>query len=255
MPPPLGSSPAVPEPPRPPSGPPGVRPRSGPPAAVVGRLAAKVPGHRITNAGFPAAMLPGDRHSAGRRRASHGPGGGSQHPLRRLPRRAPRRPPSRHPSDAALTVLNRPAVAAPAAVSSPASSGSVDGACGPGRGPRGSPAARRLRGRRGLCAAAVGQSPSRRPGPRPRTPPIATRCSISSSTSRSSSSTTRRSSSFMATSPRGAMHSGAAPRARGSSASASRSICPACCRPSARSACRSWRSLPQTGSTRSCSRT
>ncbi len=52
-PPPLGAAPEVPEPPRPRSAPPPRR--SGPPAAVVGRLAQKVPGHRITNAGFPAA--------------------------------------------------------------------------------------------------------------------------------------------------------------------------------------------------------
>jgi hypothetical protein len=54
-PPPLGVAPDVPEPPRPRSSPPTIRQRTGPPAAVVGRLAAKVPGHRITNAGFPAA--------------------------------------------------------------------------------------------------------------------------------------------------------------------------------------------------------
>ncbi len=54
-PPPLGVAPDVPEPPRPRSSPPTIRQRTGPPAGVVGRLAAKVPGHRITNAGFPAA--------------------------------------------------------------------------------------------------------------------------------------------------------------------------------------------------------
>jgi hypothetical protein len=53
-PPPLGFAPAVPEPPRPPSAPP-TRERTGASAAVVGRLVPKVPGHRITNAGFPAA--------------------------------------------------------------------------------------------------------------------------------------------------------------------------------------------------------
>jgi hypothetical protein len=53
-PPPLGFAPAVPEPPRPPSAPP-VRERTGSTATVVGRLVPKVPGHRITNAGFPAA--------------------------------------------------------------------------------------------------------------------------------------------------------------------------------------------------------
>jgi hypothetical protein len=53
-PPPLGFAPAVPEPPRPPSTPP-LRERTVSSATVVGRLVAKVPGHRITNAGFPAA--------------------------------------------------------------------------------------------------------------------------------------------------------------------------------------------------------
>jgi hypothetical protein len=53
-PPPLGFAPAVPEPPRPPSAPP-ARERTGSSATVVGRLVPKVPGHRITNAGFPAA--------------------------------------------------------------------------------------------------------------------------------------------------------------------------------------------------------
>ena len=37
---------------------PTIRQRTGPPAAVVGRLAARLPGHRITNAGFPAAPAP-----------------------------------------------------------------------------------------------------------------------------------------------------------------------------------------------------
>ena len=57
-PPPLGMVPKVPAPPRPPSGPPGPGQRpatSTTTAAVAGRLAPKLPGHRITNAGFPAA--------------------------------------------------------------------------------------------------------------------------------------------------------------------------------------------------------
>src|SRR5277367_6778949 len=53
--PPLGAAPVEPQHP---SAPPVIRDRAAPIPAVVGRLAAKVPGHRITNAGFPAAPAP-----------------------------------------------------------------------------------------------------------------------------------------------------------------------------------------------------
>jgi Type II secretion system (T2SS), protein E, N-terminal domain len=53
-PPPLGFASVLSEPPRP-AGADVARERAGPVAAVVGRLVAKVPGHRITNAGFPGA--------------------------------------------------------------------------------------------------------------------------------------------------------------------------------------------------------
>ena len=205
---------------------PAIRQRRGPPAAVVGRLAPKVPGIASRTQASPRRRRGGSRASRRRsgRRSRALPAAlddrrrspartPSWRPGRPPPRRRPAPPPASRPP-ASRRLQPAPPQVAPAAPGE-VRAGLLQRAA--------SMAPRPLRRRRGPITV-------ERPRGRPTKPPIATRCSICSSTSRGSSSTTRRSFSSTATSPRGATRSAAAPRASGCSASASRSTCRACCR-------------------------